>query len=235
MTLAGQAGPSKRKRAEALLENVGLGERMKHHLSELSGGEQQRVAIAVSLANNPQLLLADEPTGEVDEATALVIYDTLKRLNEEYKLTILIVSHDPGIAKHVDRVVAIRDGKTAAETVRQRRRNGKRAEKSQVEGEAGPEVATEVETQEEDIFEELTVLDSAGRLQVPKEYLEQMGIRRRVRLEVTDDGILILPVESGVDSSLIAEEVATELEEARKYTGLRGFIARKWQERQEKS
>jgi putative ABC transport system ATP-binding protein len=232
MTLAGQAGPEKRKRAEALLENVGLGERKKHHLSELSGGEQQRVAIAVSLANNPQLLLADEPTGEVDEATAKTIYATFRRLNEEYKLTIMIVSHDPGIAHNVDRVVAIRDGKTAAETVRQRRKNGKRAE-SQDEGETA--TANETEVEEEDIFEELTVLDSAGRLQVPKEYLEELGIRRRVRLELTDDGILILPVEGGVDNTLIAEDVATELEETRKQSGLRGFITRKWQERQEKN
>ena len=125
MTLAGITGSEKRKRAYGLLETVGLGDRMKHHLSELSGGEQQRVAISVSLANNPQMLLADEPTGEVDEATSLTIYETFKRLRAEYNLTILIVSHDPGIAHHVDRVVSIRDGKTAAETVRQSRSNGR--------------------------------------------------------------------------------------------------------------
>jgi len=116
--------------------------------------------------------------------------------------------------------------------VRQRRKNGKRAE-SQDEGETA--TANETEVEEEDIFEELTVLDSAGRLQVPKEYLEELGIRRRVRLELTDDGILILPVEGGVDNTLIAEDVATELEETRKQSGLRGFITRKWQERQEKN
>jgi len=223
MTLAGISGPAKRKRAEALLENVGLGERMKHHLHELSGGEQQRVAIAVSLANNPQLLLADEPTGEVDEATSLTIYETFKKLNHEYGLTILIVSHDPGIAHHVDRVVAIRDGKTAAETVRQTRTN----EKSEQTVSDNPEERNEI------FFEELTVLDSVGRLQVPKDYLEKFNIRGRVKLELTDGGILIRPVEHA-DNGLSAEEVATELHEGRKLSGLTGLLTRKWRERMDK-
>jgi putative ABC transport system ATP-binding protein len=185
MTLAGRNGGKKRKRAEELLEAVGLAERRHHRLAQMSGGEQQRVAIAVALANSPRLLLADEPTGEVDSATALVIYETFKRLNREYGLTTLIVSHDPSIARHVDRVVAIRDGKTATETVRQ----------TVVNGAPGGEVAAEdsVQEQVEEIFEELVVLDSAGRLQVPQEYLEQFGIKGRVRLELTEEGVLILP------------------------------------------
>lgn len=225
MTLAGQVGPTKRKRAEALLDTVGLGDRMKHHLSELSGGEQQRVAIAVSLANNPQLLLADEPTGEVDEATSLTLYETLRRLNLELGLTILIVSHDLRIAHHVDRVVAIRDGKTSAETVRQSRPNDK-SEKSDP-------LDTKIDEVEEIFFEELTVLDSAGRLQVPKDYLEKFNIRGRVRLEITENGILILPVEQAA-SELSAEDVSTELEEVRQQSGIRGFLTRKWRERLEK-
>lgn len=225
MTLAGKAGSEKRKRAEKLLESVGLQERMGHHLSELSGGEQQRVAIAVSLANNPTLLLADEPTGEVDEATSLSIYETFKNLNKEYHLTILIVSHDPGIAHHVDRVVAIRDGKTAAETVRQSRLNDTPDLEEEYEAEA--EVAEEV------IFEELTVLDSAGRLQVPKEYLEKFNIQGRVRLELTEEGIIILPVEHS-GSKLMAEDITSDLVEAQKHSGIRGFLAKKWRERMEK-
>ena len=118
MTLAGNSRGAKR-RATELLEMVGLGPRSHHGLRQLSGGEQQRVAIAVSLANSPTLLLADEPTGEVDSQTALSIYQTLQTLNRELGLTILIVSHDTGIARHVQRVVAIRDGKLASETVRQ--------------------------------------------------------------------------------------------------------------------
>ena len=184
MTLAGRTA-KRRKRARGLLEEVGLAERQDHRLSQLSGGEQQRVAIAVALANSPALLLADEPTGEVDSLTAVSIYETFQRLNREYGLTTLIVSHDPGIARHVDRVVAISDGKMATETVRQ----------SALIGAAdGESVADQHAWEgEEDIFEELVVLDSAGRLQVPKEYLEHFDIGLRARLDLTEDGILIRP------------------------------------------
>jgi ABC-type lipoprotein export system ATPase subunit/bifunctional DNA-binding transcriptional regulator/antitoxin component of YhaV-PrlF toxin-antitoxin module len=185
MTLAGRNGGKKRRQAEGLLDVVGLAGRREHHLAQMSGGEQQRVAIAVALANSPKLLLADEPTGEVDSATALTIYETFRRLNQEYGLTTLIVSHDPGIARHVDRVVAIRDGKMATETVRQSAVNGT-SEGELAEGEV-------LEEETEEVFKEFVVLDSAGRLQVPQEYLEQLGIKGRVMLELTEDGILILP------------------------------------------
>ncbi len=184
MTLAGRDGGRKRRRAEELLEAVGLAERRHHRLVQLSAGEQQRVAIAVALANNPTLLLADEPTGEVDSVTAQVIYETFQRLNHEYGLTTLIVSHDPGLARYVDRVVAIRDGKTASETIRQS------VVTTSPDGEPMTEDGVK---EEEEIFEELVVLDSAGRLQVPKEYLEYFDIKGRVRLELTGEGILILP------------------------------------------
>lgn len=218
MTLAGQAGRAKRQRAEDLLEAVGLAERRKHSLSELSGGEQQLVAIAVALANEPRLLLADEPTGEVDEATALAIYETLKALSRDMGLTTLIVSHDPGLARHVDRVVAIRDGKTAAETVRQAGTNVA----------SGDNHKAEEESQEE-TYEELTVLDSAGRLQVPKEYLEKFNIRRRVRLELAEEGILIRPAPES-DESKTAETLAAEMAQA-KTDGRIWRLLRRWQQR----
>lgn len=186
MTLGGQTGKARRKRSEQLLEAVGLADRRAHRLSELSGGEQQRVAIAVALANAPRLLLADEPTGEVDEATAGLIYDTFRRLRNELGLTILIVSHDQNLAHHVDRVVAIRDGKIATETVRHDplvAASGQEALAEKYENASPPRD-----------FMELTVLDSAGRLQVPKEYRERFNIQRRVQLEPTEDGILIRPV-----------------------------------------
>ena len=181
MTLLGYSPRQKRRRAEELLEAVGLSDRRLHRLNEMSGGQQQRVAIAVALVNSPVLLLADEPTGEVDTATALSIYQTLRELNTLYGLTTLIVSHDTGIGRHVDRVVAIRDGRLSSETVRQ----------AAVSGE---EEASQSAEHAASVFEELVVLDSAGRLQVPKEYRERFGIKGRARLELTDEGILILPV-----------------------------------------
>ncbi len=181
MTLAGYGGKNAKEYARELLDMVGLSERSDHYIQMLSGGEQQRVAIAVALANKPSILLADEPTGELDSNTALTIYNMFRKLNEALDLTILIVSHDPNIAKHVDRVVAIRDGKTAAETVRARPRPAQSDSDEMVE--------------EEDVFEELTVLDSAGRLQVPKEYREALKMSDRVRLEMTEAGVLIKPIE----------------------------------------
>jgi putative ABC transport system ATP-binding protein len=205
MTLAGASGRAKRERAEYLLEMVGLFGRSKHGLSELSGGEQQRVAIAVSLANNPSLLLADEPTGEVDSATAKIIYGTFHHLTDELGLTTIIVSHDPGIARHVERVVSIRDGMLASETRRSTRvqENG-----TEASGEAG---AGATEPVMEEHFEELVVLDSAGRLQVPKEFLEQFGIKGRAILDITDEGILIRAASVDRDApELAAQERAKD-------------------------
>jgi len=187
ITITAQDWSKAKPRAEALLDSVGLSERKHHRLSELSGGEQQRVAIAVALANNPVLLLADEPTGEVDTATALGIFQLLKDLNQQYGLTTVIVSHDTGIHEHVDRVVAIRDGKTASETVRQSASNA---------------------------TEEFVLLDSAGRLQVPREYLEQFNIQGRVHLEAVEEGILIRPVknhETANRSQTQVDETAPEI------------------------
>jgi ABC-type lipoprotein export system ATPase subunit/bifunctional DNA-binding transcriptional regulator/antitoxin component of YhaV-PrlF toxin-antitoxin module len=172
LTLSGQVGKSTRNRALELLELVGLRERMDHRLEELSGGEQQRVAVAIALANHPRLLLADEPTGELDTATAQTIYDLLRKLNKQLRLTMIIVSHDPGIARHVDRVVAVRDGKLASETLRVQKTDS-----------------------DEHHLVELAVVDAAGRLQIPREYLEQFNIRRRVQVELTEQGILIRPPE----------------------------------------
>jgi ABC-type lipoprotein export system ATPase subunit len=185
LTLGGETGGKKRRRAEELLEAVGLGERRHYYLAQMSGGEQQRVAIAVALANNPKLLLADEPTGEVDSTTALTIYQTFKDLNRAYGLTTLIISHDPNLAHHVNRVVSIRDGQLSSETVRQA---------SGTISVNGQEVTEEGKAPEQVVFEELVVLDSSGRLQVPKEYLAQLNIKGRAQLELVEGGILIKPV-----------------------------------------
>lgn len=183
MTMAGRSWKQKKEWAEELLNAVGLWERRHHKMAQLSGGEQQRVAIAVALANHPSLLLGDEPTGEVDSETAGIIYETFHRLNEQYNLTTIIVTHDPNIASHVDRVVAIRDGKTSSETVRQVT--------------PPPSIwargSEDVDLSEEVSFEEYVVLDTAGRLQIPRDYLDELGITDRVTVELVEDGILIRP------------------------------------------
>lgn len=171
MTLARTPLEERRARAAELLGAVGLADRADQIPERLSGGQQQRLAIAIALANRPRILLADEPTGELDSATAHDIYALFRELNRRLELTILVVSHDSEIARLVDRVVTIRDGKTSTET-------------RQVQG-AQSETAR---------HEEWVVLDSAGRLQVPREYLEAYGIGGRARLEKTQDGILIRPV-----------------------------------------
>ena len=214
MTLSGKTGRNKRQRAEELLEAVGLSHRTKHHLSELSGGEQQRVAIAVALANEPKILLADEPTGELDTATALQIYEVFQNLNQQFNMTTIIVSHDPGIAQHVQRVVNIRDGQIATETVRRRRNNNGNKKDAAEEG-------------EEEHLEERTVLDMANRLHIPKEYLEQYNIERYVQIELVEDGILIKRAESDGD-----EEVATTSDDVQQTaSGLRGLFNR-WRQRE---
>lgn len=202
MTLAGVTGRALHQRAGALLEAVGLANRRNHAMSQLSGGEQQRVAIAVALANQPSILLADEPTGELDTATAQLVYDAFKELNVQFGVTTLIVSHDAGIARHVQRVVAIRDGKTSSETVR---------------------LAGDGEHAKEQ-FMELTVLDSAGRLQVPKEYLERYHLKGRVRLEAVQEGILIRPAPvSSMDHTVrrIIEQDSTAPKKKRRGWGRR--------------
>jgi ABC-type lipoprotein export system ATPase subunit/bifunctional DNA-binding transcriptional regulator/antitoxin component of YhaV-PrlF toxin-antitoxin module len=186
LTLAGESPAAKRSRSRELLSVLGLADRGHHALGQLSGGEQQRVAIAVALVHNPILLLADEPTGEVDSATALSIYQAFRDLNRIYGLTTLIVSHDQTIAHHVDRVVAIQDGKLSRETMRQPDASADDAIF------AGPHAAAPAPAP---VFEELVVLDAAGRLQLPKEYLTRFNIKGRARLEVTEEGVLILPAE----------------------------------------
>jgi putative ABC transport system ATP-binding protein len=110
MMLAGVGGRERRKRAEELLRAVGLAEHMHKHPAALSGGQQQRVAVAVALANNPPLLLLDEPTGALDRQSAEQVMDLVQQLRQDYNLTVLIVTHDMGVAAYADRVLTLRDG-----------------------------------------------------------------------------------------------------------------------------
>jgi ABC-type lipoprotein export system ATPase subunit/antitoxin component of MazEF toxin-antitoxin module len=220
MTVAGMGLRAKRARSRELLERTGLWEHRRHRLAQLSGGQQQRVAIAVALANQPRLLLADEPTGEVDSATAHSLLDLFRELNQTYGLTTVIVTHDPQIARRVDRVVAIRDGKTSTETIRR----VSQLERAMV-GERQPD--EEEPGEEEDAYQEYIVLDSAGRLQVPREYLEQLSIGDRVTLDVMDEGILIRPV-AGREAAVAPLLAGLEDEEPPppQRRGLRGWWSR---------
>lgn len=167
----------RRQRAQELLDLVGIGHRAGSRLDQLSGGEQQRIAIAIALANNPSLLLADEPTGAVDAKTAAHILDVFRQLNEQLGLTVVIVTHDPQLARKVNRVVAIRDGKTSAERIA---RADYRARLSEVAG------------FEEEPHDEYAILDRAGRLQIPREMLEEIGVTgNQVRLEKHDGAIVL--------------------------------------------
>jgi putative ABC transport system ATP-binding protein len=224
ITIAGRVTRETSKRAEMLLDSVGLAERKHHRLVEMSGGEQQRVAIAVALSNSPTLLLADEPTGEVDTATAVQIFDIIKDLNRQFGLTTIIVSHDQTIARHVDRVVAIRDGKTSSETVRQTsavQPPPEGGDGSEARGSHSGEKTHEVVT-----FEEVTLLDSAGRLQIPREYLERFNIQRRVFVEAVDEGILIRPAPPSEREQALVAAINPNAPVVEKESRLRGLLGR---------
>jgi ABC-type lipoprotein export system ATPase subunit/bifunctional DNA-binding transcriptional regulator/antitoxin component of YhaV-PrlF toxin-antitoxin module len=188
MTVAGMGLREKRAWSQELLEMVGLWGHRRHRLAQLSGGQQQRVAIALALANKPKLLLGDEPTGEVDTATAREILALFEHMSAEYGLTTIIVTHDPQIARVADRVVTIRDGRMSSEAVRR-----------VADGEAALAEGMTVTAGEPEQMEELIVVDDAGRLQIPPELREKTGIGQRVTLESTEEGVLIRPVAGRVD------------------------------------
>jgi putative ABC transport system ATP-binding protein len=127
----------RRRRAAAALEAVGLGGRVDHHPNQLSGGQQQRVAIARALVNQPSLLLADEPTGNLDSRTSIEVMGIFQRLNAEQGITIVLVTHEPDIAEYAARIVGFRDGRIRLDRpVRQRREAGDELRRFDAQGEA---------------------------------------------------------------------------------------------------
>ncbi len=162
-------GKADKKRAMELLKTVGLEHRIHNTLFELSGGEQQRVSIAVALANEPSIILADEPTGSVDTVTCDEIMRLFRKVNTKLNKTIVIVTHDTHLSSMVDRVVYIRDGKASSELMRTR------------EGDHINQT-----------HDEYSVIDKYGRLQIPKHILEESKISNMVTFEVKEKGVIIV-------------------------------------------
>jgi ABC-type lipoprotein export system ATPase subunit len=168
----------KKDKALELLEMVGLSSKKHSRLNTLSGGEQQRVAIAIALANSPKLLLADEPTGSVDPKTANYIFDVFTELNKQGQ-TILIVTHDVALSKKVKRVIAIRDGKISSERILKESYAERLKEAS-------------IDWRVEETQEEYVIMDKAGRVQIPRELLNTLNLKdNKLKLEMQDDRIII--------------------------------------------
>ena len=177
------------KKAAELLELVGLSHRKDSKLSQLSGGEQQRVAIAIALANSPKILLADEPTGSVDAKTSNYIMDVFRQINRDMGVTVVIVTHDLALTKKVNRIVSIRDGKTSSERI-MKRSYAEELENAKLFSEQSEEVAAKFQLQM--VHEEYAVLDRAGRVQIPRELLDLIHIKdNKVKMEYRDGKIII--------------------------------------------
>ena len=172
MVISGAPGSERRQRARELLDVVGLAHRADHKPAQLSGGEQQRVAIAVGLSNQPPLLLADEPTGELDDETGEEVLELLNTVNTDIGTTVIIVTHDPAIATSVGRAIAIKDGKTSTETTRE----------VSFERKLGGDASD---------TEEFLLIDSAGSVQIPREILDELSIGRRVRVDMKDGKVTL--------------------------------------------
>lgn len=168
----------KKEKAVELLEMVGMSHKKYSRLNMLSGGEQQRIAIAIALANSPKLLLADEPTGSVDPKTANYIFDIFTELNKGGQ-TILIVTHDIALSKKVKRVVAIRDGKISSERILKEKYADRLKEVT-------------IDWRMEDTQEEYVIMDKAGRVQIPKEIIGALNLKdNKVKLELVDGKVVI--------------------------------------------
>jgi ABC-type lipoprotein export system ATPase subunit len=178
MNVAGSIrGAARTARVDELLELLDVGAERDRRPGELSGGQQQRVAIAVALANSPLVLLADEPTGELDEATSIAVLEAMRSVNDELGVTTLIVTHDQTVSGHVRRTVQIRDGRTSTEVLRS--------------------IRVDEHGEEQHTAEEFAVLDRVGRLQLPHDFMQSLELRDRVRLALEPDHVGVWPGHDG--------------------------------------
>lgn len=173
MALARMPKGERRDRSRELLELLGIPQVADRPLAAMSGGQQQRVALAVALANEPRVLLADEPTGELDHQSSEEVFAAIERANATYGTTVVVVTHDPLVSEHVQRTVGIRDGRTSSEVLR----------RTAIDEHGGESV----------IAEEYAVLDRAGRLQLPREFTTALEMKDRVRLDLESDHIGVWP------------------------------------------
>ena len=174
LTIAGAGRRQRRARVAELLEAVGVPHCADRRPERMSGGEQQRVSVCVALANAPRVLLADEPTGELDSESSAQVFEAFRTVNREFGTTVVVVTHDPEVSGRVARTVAIRDGRTSSEVLRPA---------DQLDGGLDGEGAAE----------EYAVMDRAGRVQVPREYREALALANRVRLTLEADHVSIRP------------------------------------------
>jgi ABC-type lipoprotein export system ATPase subunit len=169
MKLAGAPSRTAENRARMLLDTMGLGPRLEHKPNQMSGGENQRTAICVALANNPELVLGDEITGELDSETTDMVMDALKLTNEEFGTTVINVTHNPRVAKYADRVLRIRDGL--------------------------------IEGQKHTLYGDITEIDAKGRMVIPETVRRLAGIKKRVVLKATSEGLLVSPLEEDEENN----------------------------------
>jgi ABC-type lipoprotein export system ATPase subunit len=173
MRLAARGRATRQRRTSDLLEALGIGYCRDRLPAQMSGGEQQRVAIGVALANEPAVLLADEPTGELDTDTGEEVFAALRTANSELDVTILVVTHDQQVSTQVRRTIAMRDGRISTEVLRR--------------------TATDAEGRQADVAQEYSVLDRAGRLQIPRDFIDALDMRDRVLLALEPDHVSVWP------------------------------------------
>ncbi|WP_026820440.1 ABC transporter ATP-binding protein [Arthrobacter castelli] len=183
MAITGRAG--RLERADQLLRVLDIEHCRDRTPAQMSGGEQQRAAIAVAIANSPTVILADEPTGELDEATSADVLEAMRSVNEELGITTLIVTHDPSVSEHVRRAVQMRDGRCSTEVLRR--------------------TETDEAGEESHIAEEFAVIDRVGRMQLPQDFMSTLGLRERVRLGLEPDHVRVSPATPAADAKAGAE------------------------------